>query len=86
MVSANKQFATVNEAAEWSGLSSRTIRRLLQANELTSFRPLADCVIVNLQELDMVIRNSEGRKGSRGRGLARWRKKRMKKKTRPATR
>lgn len=64
-----KRFASVAEAASFAGLSGRTIRAMLSSRELTPFRPRPGRVVVDLRQLESVIRASARRRGTRGRHL-----------------
>lgn len=64
-----KRYATVTEAAHFSGLSEKTIRRLLARRSLKAYRPVAGRIVVSLQELEAVIEGSAGAAGSRGLNL-----------------
>jgi hypothetical protein len=57
-------------AEEFSGVSQRTLRRLIARQELTPYRPVRGRVLVDLRELDALIRSSAGAAETRGSHLA----------------
>jgi excisionase family DNA binding protein len=65
-----RRYTTIKGAAEYSGVSERTIRRLIARQRLTAFRPVAGRVLVDLRELDAAIRSSAGTASTRGAHLA----------------
>jgi excisionase family DNA binding protein len=64
-----KRWATVTEAAAYSGLSDKTIRRLIARRELVGHRPVPGRILVDLRALDAIIRSSAGAAGTRGGAL-----------------
>jgi excisionase family DNA binding protein len=51
----DRRFLKVSEAANYSGLSEESLRRLLAAGKLTSHRPVAGRVLVDRRQLDALI-------------------------------
>lgn len=63
----SKRYLTVENAAAYSDLSTKSIRRMIQSGKLTAFRPVRGRILIDKQELDAVIRNSASqRQGGRG--------------------
>lgn len=62
-----KRYATVAEAADFTGLSEGTIRNLLATRELTAYRPVSGRIVLDLQEVEKFIRSSAKRQSTRGR-------------------
>ena len=62
-----KKYVTMQEAAEFTGLSVGTIRNLIATLELTGFRPVPGRIVLDLQELDRFVRRSIGKCSTRGR-------------------
>lgn len=62
-----KRYATIQNAAEWCDLSERTIIRLLDDDRLTRFCPVPDRVLIDLNELEDLIRAGRVKPGERGR-------------------
>jgi excisionase family DNA binding protein len=50
------KYANLQTAAPWSGLSEKTLRRLIGEGKLTSYSPVGDRILINLHELDDLIR------------------------------
>ena len=63
----NSRFATVEGASQYCGLSRRSLWRLLARKELTAFRPIPGRVLIDLAELDALVRSGAGICGTRGR-------------------
>lgn len=63
------RWATVGQAAVYSGLSERSIRRLIERQELVGHRPVPGRLLVDLRALDALIRGSAGAAGTRGTAL-----------------
>jgi excisionase family DNA binding protein len=63
---AGRRYATLKVAEEFSGVSQRTLRRLIARQRLTSYRPVRGRVLVDLRELDALIRSTAGAAGTRG--------------------
>jgi excisionase family DNA binding protein len=61
-----KRWATIAEAAAYSGLSDKTLRRLIARRELVAHRPVPGRILVDLRALDAIIRSSAGAAGTRG--------------------
>jgi hypothetical protein len=64
-----KRYGSVDEAGAYCGLSPRSIRQMLADKRLSAFRPQPGKVLVDLRELDALIRKAKGRRGTRGRHL-----------------
>lgn len=54
-----KKYATVAEAVRWSGLTERTIRRMMAEKKLSTHRPTPGRVLIDLDELDKVIKGKK---------------------------
>ena len=55
----DKKYATIDDAAKWSGLSSRSIRRLIASGKLTAIAPSGvKRVLLDLEEFDRFIQSS----------------------------
>jgi hypothetical protein len=65
------RYATIEQSATYSGLSDKTLRRLSAAGKLIGYRPVPGRVLLDLQQLDALIRDSAGRIGTRGRSQRR---------------
>lgn len=64
---AERRFLTVDGAADYSGLSSESVRRLLAAGRLTALRPVKGRIVIDRHELDAYVLGCNGRPRS-GRG------------------
>jgi excisionase family DNA binding protein len=64
-----RQFVGVVEAGAYSGLAPRTVRAMIAEGRLGGYRPCPGRVLVNLAELDALIRKSRGKPGTRGKYL-----------------
>jgi len=61
------RWLTVDAAASYSGLSVKTIRRLLAGGRLTAHRPVRGRVIVDRRQVDALLEGSTGSvRGGRG--------------------
>ncbi len=65
-----QRYASISGAATYAGLSQESIRRKIRAGELTVFRPFPGKLLVDLRELDRLVRNSAGKSSTRGQHLA----------------
>jgi excisionase family DNA binding protein len=63
-----KRFLTVNDAADRSGLSAESVRRLLSTGKLTALRPVRGRVLIDVNEFDSLILTSDSRPRN-GRGI-----------------
>jgi excisionase family DNA binding protein len=63
-------WLSVHDAAIYSGLSMKTIRRLLASGKLTAHRPVRGRILICRNELDSLIRSST-QQLRRGRGIRR---------------
>jgi hypothetical protein len=61
-----KRWASVREAATYSGLSEKTIRRFIASGNLSPYWPLPGRVVVDLRDLDALITGSTvaGKRGA----------------------
>jgi excisionase family DNA binding protein len=66
----SKKYVSMAQAAEYAGLSEGTIRNLIAMRELTAYRPVPGRIVLDLEEIDRFVRDSEGQRSTRGR--ARW--------------
>ena len=64
VVTIPKRFFTVEEAANYSGISASSLRRLMAAGTLTAHRPI-DRILFDVVELDRVIHDAAGKKAKR---------------------
>lgn len=62
------QFLTIEGAAAYSGLSEKSVRRLISRGDLQPLRPVRGRVLVQRQALDALILSSTGRM-RKGRGM-----------------
>jgi excisionase family DNA binding protein len=62
-----QRYAAVAEVAAYTGLSEGTIRTLLATGALTTFRPVPGRILLDLHEVDRLIRKSAGRQSTQGR-------------------
>jgi excisionase family DNA binding protein len=60
------RYLSIEDAAMYSSLGTRTIRRMLRDGRLTPFCPVAGRVLVDREELDHLIRQTAGRRSTRG--------------------
>lgn len=67
MQAVKKKYVTVKEAVEFSSLKERSIRRLLASGELTKYVPVGGRVVIDLEQLENLIRGSAGNVSTRGR-------------------
>lgn len=51
-----RRLASINQAAEYAGVCSRTIRRNISAGRLTGYRMGPRLIRVDLNELDSMLR------------------------------
>ena len=65
----DRRYVTIQQTAAYSGLSVRTIQNLLQNGHLTPLRPAgaAGRTLVDLHEVDELIRAGAHARGTRGR-------------------
>ena len=61
-----KRYAVLPDASAYCGLSVRTLRGMLARHELTGYRPRPGRVLIDLRELDAVVRRGAKRPGTRG--------------------
>ena len=66
-----RRFFSVEEAAAFSGLSTKSVRRLLSSGTLTAFRPVRGRILLDRRELEAVIVSSARRRIIGGRGKSR---------------
>ena len=64
-VGAAQRFFSVRQAAEFTGLSTDSIRHMLTGGRLTPLRPVAGRVVIDKKELENVILASTGRPARR---------------------
>lgn len=62
-------FAGIAGAVLYSGLSEDSIRRKIRSGELTPYRPFAGKVLIDLRQLDELIRKSADQPTTRGRHM-----------------
>ena len=55
---ANRRFLGVAGAANHASLSIESIRRLIKSGRLTALRPVRGKIVIDVHELDAVIRSS----------------------------
>ncbi|MBY0587218.1 helix-turn-helix domain-containing protein [bacterium] len=53
-----RRWATIPQAAEYTGLSPTSVRRLISGGHLTAHRPVKGRVLIDLRELDGLIESS----------------------------
>jgi excisionase family DNA binding protein len=63
------RYIGIEDAAAYTGLCSRSIRRLLDRGELTALRPVAGKVLIDRREIDNLVLSAKHRAAG-GRGLA----------------
>lgn len=63
----SKRYGTLHEAHVFCGLSVRALRDMLARRDLTGYRPRPGRVLIDLRELDAVVRRGARRRGTRGR-------------------
>jgi len=63
----SKRYAKIEECSEYSGLSVRTLHRMVADGRLTGYRPIAGRLLIDLHELDAFVRAAAGGKCARGR-------------------
>ena len=51
-----RRFASINDAAEYAGVSTKTIRRYIAAGRLTGYRVGPRLIKINLAEVDALLR------------------------------
>jgi excisionase family DNA binding protein len=62
-----RRWLSIDEAADYAGLSSKTVRRMIRAGQLSAHRPARGKILIDREELDAVIRQSKGAiRGGRG--------------------
>jgi excisionase family DNA binding protein len=66
------RWLTVEAAADYAGLSTESVRRLLAGGKLTAHRPVRGRILIDRRELDSLIESSTANPRS-GRGLHRRR-------------
>lgn len=52
----NRRYVSLNVAADYLGVSVKTIRRMIAAGEITGHRVRGKIIRVDLQEIDNVMR------------------------------
>ncbi len=57
-----RRYLSVDETARYCGVSSKTIRRMLASGRLNALRPYARKVVIDIEELDAVVRGSAPRR------------------------
>ena len=65
----SQRFMGVNDAAAYSGLSEKSIRRLVASGKITGLRPVRGRVLIDRLELDSLILSADS-KPRVGRGLS----------------
>lgn len=65
---ASARFLSVDHAANYTGLSPKSVRRLLSSGKLTPLRPVRGAIRIDRRELDALVLASDGRPRS-GRGI-----------------
>jgi excisionase family DNA binding protein len=68
-----RRWLSVDEAAAYSGLSDKSIRRMISAGKLTAHRPVRGAIKIDRGELDAAIKASTGTL-VKGRGMTRNRR------------
>jgi len=63
------KWLTIQDASKYCGLSSDSIRRLIDAGDLRAYRPVGGRVLVDRAELDEFIIGTAGCRPRRGRGI-----------------
>jgi len=63
------RFMGVRAAGAYVGVSAESIRRLIRAGTLTALRPVPGRVVIDRQELEQLVRNSDIRP-PKGRGAS----------------
>ena len=53
---AGRRYASIGQAADYAGVSSRTIRRYIVAGRITGYRVGPKLIKVDLDELDRIIK------------------------------
>jgi hypothetical protein len=66
-----KRFANYEQAATYSGLSTWTLKKLVQRKALTPYRPIGGCTLLDLSELEDWILSGANAPWTRGRNLHR---------------
>ncbi len=61
-----RKYVAISQAAEFAGLSPGTIRNLIATGELTAFRPVPGRIVLDLYEVDRLVRGSSGQSSTRG--------------------
>jgi hypothetical protein len=64
-----RRYAGIHDAAIFCGVSADVVRRWIRAGRLTRFVPTGGKVLVDLRELDQLIRASAGAESTRGQHL-----------------
>jgi hypothetical protein len=68
----NPRYGTLKAAAEFSGLSIPSLRKLIAKGILIPYKPIGR-IFLDLSALEVFMRNSARRRMHRGEGLARYR-------------
>jgi excisionase family DNA binding protein len=63
-----QRFFSIDHAAGYAGLSTKTIRRLLSSGKLRALRPVKGRILIDRDELDALVLSSDQRP-RRGRGI-----------------
>jgi len=62
------RFLSVNGAAQYSGLSTKSIRRLIALGRITALHPVRGRVVIDRNELDsFILASGNSPRGGRGR-------------------
>ncbi|MCQ9125076.1 helix-turn-helix domain-containing protein [Corynebacterium amycolatum] len=59
----SRELGTVGEAAEYAAVSEKTIRRMINAGELTGYYPTSHVLRVDMLELAELVESRATRKG-----------------------
>jgi excisionase family DNA binding protein len=65
----SRRYISIREATIYVGLSDDTLRRKIKAKELTAFTPTKGKILLDLHELDRLMRRSANRPSTRGQHL-----------------
>jgi len=64
-----QKFLTIEGAAHYSDLSTKSIRRLVSAGDLVAHRPVRGRLLISRDQLDAFIVSSAGTSLRKGRGM-----------------
>jgi excisionase family DNA binding protein len=66
-----KRYGTIPQAATYTGLSEKSIRRMISRGRLVGYRPVSGRILIDYRELDAAIKATANNPSGRGQALHR---------------